>query len=449
MIATADSTPARMKAALIASLDPSGEVASVFVSELQAALPWMKKDAAKKTAADILFRRRGEQRAHEKDAPLLPLTPGLPEGKDTEMVDWLAQPKHGEKPGADALIHIYANLHAQQDLHHALATKIFRESGPLEQALAKSLQRYQPTVPKTDIKKTARDFIAVRRMRAEEVTEALRPGGAIETQAIELATNLRRQSDADVVKRAAPHALPHDKDVLGKDIAFGIQQTIACWATDFIDPYVSKWFQDKFKSQHHHGTLAHTWGGEIVGDTTAFFSFLAVRKFFPQAIDWIRHGAETLGAGFYERSGKKSLRSWAQDHHLHEDSPEYQKKLAEWKHFQSDNFAKSSVITIGSIVFNVMTQKAMGNTHTLPVITGSKLTGAAITMAGMLGLRFVAPDATRALDDELNQRYFNPLIHKTQKLFGVTPDDAEKKNVGKHTKRLSDARETQPQISAA
>jgi hypothetical protein len=75
-------------------------------------------------------------------------------------------------------------------------------------------------------------------------------------------------------------------------------------------------------------------------------------------------------------------------------------------------------------VLNVATQKAMGNTHKLSVITASKVFGAAITMVTMLGLRYFIPKTTSQLDDELNDRYFTPAIRKTQALFGAQAEDA-------------------------
>jgi len=217
-----------------------------------------------------------------------------------------------------------------------------------------------------------------------------------------------------------------DRQKFGQDIAFGMQQTLACWATDFIDPYVGKWFQDFFKDDQHQGTLKHTWGGEIIGDSAAFFMFLGVQQFLPQPVQWLKHAAKKCLNPLYNWTGKRSLKSWAEQEHVVEKSEAYQSKLEEWKEFQADNFAKSSVISVSSIAANVVTQKAMGNTHKLAVITASKIAGAAITMAAMLGLRFTIPRSTRQLDEELSERYFSPLIRKTQEMLGAAPDKAPK-----------------------
>lgn len=209
---------------------------------------------------------------------------------------------------------------------------------------------------------------------------------------------------------------------LGEDISFGMQQTFACWATDFIDPYIGKWIQDKYKDDKHNGTLAHTWGGEIVGDSAAFVMYLGVQQLAPEPVHWLKRAAKACLNPLYEWTGRKHLKQWAIHHDIDEDSDAYKRKMEAWKDFQSDNFAKSSVITVSSIAANVATQKLMGNTHKLSIITASKVIGAAITMSTMLGVRFVIPKTTQQLDEELSDNYFAPLIRKTQKLFGTRPD---------------------------
>lgn len=412
----------RLRRAFFDSFDPQGKVAAVFAAELQEALPWMTGKAAEESVSDILARRRAEQQMISGATPVKLDEHGLPEGKEQELVESLAQPRQGESSGsADALVHIYANIRAQRELHAALASHVFRPGGAFEQTLAAALKGAAPDLSESEIAGSSADFVRLRRERAQGIADALRPGGTVEQQAVKLATRLRRESDT--LAHSTAKNVKQSQGQLGEDIAFGLQQTLACWATDFIDPYVGKWFQDKFRSDHHHGTLAHTWGGEIIGDTAAFFAFLGVRQFMPQSVDWLKSAALHMGDGFYEKTGKKSLASWAKMHHVDEKSDAYRKKLQEWKDFQADNFAKASVISASSVVLNVATQKALGNTHTLPVITASKLVGAAITMASMLGLRFLIPKTTKELDDELSDKYFNPVIRKTQRLFGATTDD--------------------------
>ena len=100
-----------------------------------------------------------------------------------------------------------------------------------------------------------------------------------------------------------------DSKKFGEDIAFGIQQTLACWATDFIDPYVGAKIQQKMEPDvGDEKELKHAWIGEIVGDTAALFVFLGVQRFIPQPVQWFKGIVKSLGDGFLEKSGRKTQR---------------------------------------------------------------------------------------------------------------------------------------------
>lgn len=231
-----------------------------------------------------------------------------------------------------------------------------------------------------------------------------------------------KEEDALAGKLAAPsEANELARKKFGEDIAFGIQQTAACWATDFIDPIVGE------KIQHRLGDAAKmpkgsTWVGEVVGDSAAFFTFLGIQKFAPIITRTLHKISRKLFDGFIEKGAKGHLKHWAKEHNVAIDSPEYNKEMEAYKEFQADNIAKSFIISAASIGLNVGTQRAIGNENKIWVIAVAKIAGALITVAGMLGLRFVLPQTTRKLDDELSQRYFSPLIQKTQKLFGAEVD---------------------------
>lgn len=441
------SSPAetRLTQALPNVIVPGGVVAGVFAQELQAALPWFTLEAAAGSVNDILARRHTEQ-----VKPGGPTTPeldglGLPKGRFQDLVESFVQPHAGKPTESESLIHIYANLRAQRDLHVALTEHVFLPGGRFEQAIAQELAKQVPDAPAEAVQKIAAAFVSVRRDRSQSVTVAMAEGGPVEQQAIETAYRLRRAGDAALMQpKGAPAQPASPRDRLGEDIAFGLQQTLACWGTDFIDPYVGKWFQDKFKDHHHHSTMAHTWGGEIVGDTAALFAFLGIRQLAPGVIEGMKAAVRTGGDGVLERMGKKSLRGWAQEHGVAEDSDAYRAHLEQWKDFQADNVAKSTVISASSVVLNVGAQKAMGNTHTLPVIAGSKVVGAAITMGAMLGLRFTIPQTTRALDDELSKKYFTPLIRKTQRLFGAKETATSAPEDSTHAARLESTQQSTP-----
>ncbi len=207
---------------------------------------------------------------------------------------------------------------------------------------------------------------------------------------------------------------------LGEDIAFGIQQTATCLATDFIDPFVGAWVQKRLGGREHTSTLAHTITGEVAGDGAALVIFIALQKTCPSITQHIQQFAAKHFAKTYEKMAESSVRPWAEKHNISPDSEEYCRKIEEWKNFQASNFAKSSVISIGSIISNVVVQKWAGNPNNITTITASKAIGAAITMGSVLGMRAAFPHATHKLDKEMNRRFISPIIEKTRHMLGMS-----------------------------
>ena len=212
--------------------------------------------------------------------------------------------------------------------------------------------------------------------------------------------------------------LPSDKR-FGREIAFGIQQTLACWATDFIDPYIGKWYQNKYGNKEHEVTAAHTWGGELAGDSAALFVYLGAKRFMSKPIDAVTHCVKKVTAPLYEKVGKKSLEQWRQEKHLETSDPLYRKKLESYQEFQAENLVDSTIIAGSSTLINVGAQRALGNKQAMGLILTSKIIGAGLTMGTMLGLRTGLPDSTRTLDNELSERYFSKVVRKVQKVAGV------------------------------
>lgn len=216
--------------------------------------------------------------------------------------------------------------------------------------------------------------------------------------------------------------LPSDKR-FGREIAFGIQQTLTCFATDFFDPWIGKLYQNKFGNKEHEVTNAHTWFGEIVGDLSALGVYLAAKRFFSKPIDGLIATVKNTFDGRLTKMGKRSLESWRQEHHLTEDDPRYKRKLENYKEFQAENLVDTTIVAASSTIINVGAQRAVGNKQAYGLILVSKLIGAAATMGGMLGLRTLLPQSTHMLDKELSDRYFSKAVRGTKRAFGVKNDE--------------------------
>lgn len=235
-------------------------------------------------------------------------------------------------------------------------------------------------------------------------------------------THEHREHASDVPSRE----LPRDKRT-GREIAFGIQQTLACWATDFIDPYISQWYQNKYGVKEHEVTAKHTWGGEVIGDSSAFFVYMGIKRLFTAPVDAAIALTKKVCDPLLTKVGNKSLKGWARERHISTDDPAYQAKLDSYKEFQAENLVDTGIIAASSTVINVGAQRALGNKQGLGLILVSKLIGAVATMGSMLGLRTALPNATKALDDELSERYFSKVVRGVQKVFGVSENKHEAK----------------------
>lgn len=207
-----------------------------------------------------------------------------------------------------------------------------------------------------------------------------------------------------------------------RDIAFGIQQTIACWLTDFIDPLISKWFQNRFGNHNHEVTHKHVWGGEFLGDSSAFFVFVAAKKLLRGPIDAVTVVAKKVLDPILTKMGKKSIRHWAAENDVSSGDARYAQHLEDYKNFQAENIVDTGIVATAATGLNVAFQKGLGNEQRWTTILASKIIGAVLTMGTMMGVRTVLPTTTKHLDDEMSDRYINPLIRFTQKLFGVKPE---------------------------
>lgn len=216
---------------------------------------------------------------------------------------------------------------------------------------------------------------------------------------------------------------------LGHEIAFGIQQTMACWATDFIDPPVSRYLQNRFGNKDHEVTHAHVWGGEIMGDSAALFAYLLVKRAFTKPVDAITGRVRQMLDPYLEKMGAKALSDWADQKHLTPEDAKYRRHLDAYKQFQAENIVDSTIISTSATLGNVGIQRALGNRQALAVILGSKIIGAVTTMSVMLGLRATLPTTTKSLDDELSSRYFSKVIRWTRHSLGLKDSaDIERPN---------------------
>lgn len=210
----------------------------------------------------------------------------------------------------------------------------------------------------------------------------------------------------------------------GREIAYGIQQTLTCWATDFLDPPISAWYQKNFGKPGAGGGLDHTLKGEFVGDTAALGVYLGAKRMFQGPIDGIISGVKGAFDGTLTKMGKGAIKGWAESHNVQEGDERYKRKLEEYKDYQAENAVDSGIISVAATGINVLAQKHMfGNNQSYGVILKSKLLGAGLTLGAMFMTRTLMPNTTKAFDNELEERYISKAIKISKRALGA--DDAE------------------------
>jgi hypothetical protein len=182
-------TTTELNRALIDTLSPTGPLFPVFVEELQKALPWVDAQAARYIARDMLATR---QRKEIDGTGTAIAHLGLPAHEIEEIAEGLVQQRKavGDMT-ADALVHIYANLHAQYELHATLCDSIFYPRGRVEQVIVQNLVERLPGLSEQSAKEAAADFVQKLRIHLQDEAKALEKGGPVEQKAIALARELR------------------------------------------------------------------------------------------------------------------------------------------------------------------------------------------------------------------------------------------------------------------
>ncbi len=214
----------------------------------------------------------------------------------------------------------------------------------------------------------------------------------------------------------------------GENVAFAVESVATCFATDFIDPVVSHWFQREHARQHaleNHGTLTHNVVGEVGGDIFSAVALIAAEEVFPKKMRSLSHRLGEMLDPFYSVMAERAV-----DEEI--TGEQRQKKIDEWKEYQKDNVAKTLVMQVAGIGGNVALQKSpwLANPSPASVIFKGKLAGAAVTAALVVGSRLLWPKQTKQVDAWLARNVFSPIISK------IDPDH-ETENEHNHAARVS------------
>ena len=192
----------------------------------------------------------------------------------------------------------------------------------------------------------------------------------------------------------------------GETMAFALQSAVCNLGANLFEPYVS------YRIQKHYahddpaltGNYTQNLVGEFAGDMLGAGALMLAELVFPEQL----HGAS------------RKIRSWLDPlyssvaHQVfakEKDSPDYEKKIEEWKTFQERNLVRSSIVASVGLAGNLATQKLLlGNPSSLKVVFAGKLASTALTTALGLTARLAFPKQMKRIDNWVGDTVFKPWL---------------------------------------
>ena len=232
-------------------------------------------------------------------------------------------------------------------------------------------------------------------------------------------------------REAHGHSHGHPRGrTLQEHLAFSLQTSLACMATDWIDPIVGTAHQVRRAGgiegvKSVWGLFGKNLAGEFSGDIIGGFATGALEYKFEPQMHKINHIIGLPFSPIYNVIAPHVVKGDKED-------PDYKLRVKEWKQTQQDALGNVLLFNVLSTVFNIALQrgtpKSWGFIHnseaTARTIAEGKVQGVALTMGLVLPTRAFLPDQTAKFDDWLEEKIVNPLVTPVGKALGADMDAA-------------------------
>lgn len=244
---------------------------------------------------------------------------------------------------------------------------------------------------------------------------------------------------------------------------------LACTFTDFIDPVIGNWTQQKIDkskwlsehisssstlqklfgngihvgcgTDHKHG-LKHWVLGEFIGDGGAVPLTIAIQRYAPFVVNAIRKVTEPVFGRVFRKGIEREVASEARAHHIPLDSDAYKQRVTELYEHEMEYLPLAVVWNAASIGLNFAGQKFLihqenkhhkhlhhdhDHHHTLSLgsFLTAKLTGTILTNGAIFATRALIPEKIQAYEDATSRHVVLPLAKKIGRMFGVKEETTE------------------------
>jgi hypothetical protein len=207
-------------------------------------------------------------------------------------------------------------------------------------------------------------------------------------------------------------------EVRGEAMAFAVQSAVTNLGANFFEPYLGHRIQKRFAAKGtdaapKHGSYAQNLAGELAGDIIGASALILAEAVCPEQFHALARRARQFVDPLYDSVAHRAFAS-------ERDSPDYEKKVEEWKVFQERNLVRSAFIAGAGLAGNLATQKLLvRNPSPTSLIFAGKLASTAATTAIGLTLRIAFPEKTKQVDGWISNKVFRPLMNDRDKQEGT------------------------------
>lgn len=190
----------------------------------------------------------------------------------------------------------------------------------------------------------------------------------------------------------------------GETMAYAAQSAVYNLGANFFEPYINARVQKYYSGPHSYGSYTQNLAGEFAGDIIGSSTLLLAEAFIPESLHRGTRAMRRLIDPLYT---SVAHRVFAKE----KSSPDYEKKIDEWKVFHERNLVRSAIIATAGIAGNIATQKVLiGNPSPTKLIFAGKLASTALTTAIGLGVRLAYPQQMKGVDRWMSKNIFAPLM---------------------------------------
>lgn len=233
-----------------------------------------------------------------------------------------------------------------------------------------------------------------------------------------------------------------------EDIAYTINHALACTTLDTLNTPVEvltqKYLGRKFSisicpgclSGEHHGSFHGTPEGfikpaarwlvaEWAGDWLGVIPTVAAQRFAPGAMETLGQALAYVAGPVFRFGANRSAASWALEQGIAPDGPTAHLRADEMYHHEIKHLPQAAVWTVASTALCLGVLRLMGDKSPLAINAASKLIGASVSIAGVLGTRALAPNTARAWDSWTSRNIYLPLTKKMGSGIGIESQDVD------------------------